>query len=98
MGARLGALVAAYAVAGYRRKAEQSLRQLHHCSMHSFASPVAFVHAYAYMDQPLKALHWLERAADEHYAGMMLMKLDPLFDRLRDEPRFQAVLERMHLA
>ncbi|MBV8568981.1 MAG: hypothetical protein JO319_00065 [Acidobacteriaceae bacterium] len=97
-GARLGALAAAYAAAGSRPKAEEMLRRLHHCFRSGFASPIAFVHAYANTDQTSKALDWLERAADQRYTGMVQIKLDPLFDPLREESRFQAVLKRTKLA
>jgi tetratricopeptide (TPR) repeat protein len=96
-GARLGALVAAYTAAGYRRKAEEALRHLHQRLANGVASPVAFVHAYAGLGQTSKALDWLERAADERYTGLMHLKLDPLYDRLRDEPRFRAVLKQTNL-
>jgi len=97
-GARLGALVAAYSAAGHRRHAEEALKQLHLRFQNGLASPVPLVHAYAGLGQTAKALHWLERAADERCAGLMQIKLEPLFDSLRDEPRFRAVLERTNLA
>ncbi|MBV8550440.1 MAG: tetratricopeptide repeat protein [Acidobacteriaceae bacterium] len=95
--AHLGGLVAAYAADGQRRKANETLQQLHQLSRHSFATPLTFVHAYAGMGRDVEALDWLERAADERCTGMMQMKWDPLLDNLRGEPRFQAVLERMNL-
>ncbi|HZS55058.1 MAG TPA: hypothetical protein VFA65_11685 [Bryobacteraceae bacterium] len=97
-GSRMGALVAAYAAAGDRQKAEETLSQLHRRSANDFAWPVTFIHAYASLGQISKALHWVERAADERCAGFMQMKLDPLFDSLRHEARFRAVLERTNLA
>jgi adenylate cyclase len=59
---------------------------------------VALVHAYAGLGQAGKALDWLERAVDERYTGLMQLNLDPLYDCLRDEPRFRAVLKRTNLA
>jgi TolB-like protein/Tfp pilus assembly protein PilF len=97
-GGRLGALVAAYAAAGYRQKAERALRQLHQQFINGLASPVAFVHAYAALGRTSKALDWLDRAAAERCTGLMQIKLSPLYDSLRDEPRFQAVLAQTNLA
>ena len=94
---RLGALVAAYAAGGYWRKATEVLEQLHQLYAKGSASPIAFVHAYAAVGQTSKALDWLERAASERCTGLMLMKLHPLYDSLRDEARFKAVLEQANL-
>jgi len=44
-----------------------------------------------------EALDWLERAYDAHDAGLASIKFDPLLASLRTEPRYRAVLERMHL-
>ena len=37
------------------------------------------------------ALHWLERAASEDRPGLVWMRVDPVLDPLRHEPRFQEV-------
>jgi tetratricopeptide (TPR) repeat protein len=42
------------------------------------------------------ALDWLERAVDGHYPAAWEMR-DPLFAALYDEPRFQALIERLNL-
>jgi TolB-like protein/Tfp pilus assembly protein PilF len=96
-GTHLGALVAAYAAAGYDREANETLRQLHDLSAYSFTSAAAFVHAYAGLGRKSEALHWLEKAADERDTGLMNLNLDQLLNKLRDEPRFRAVLQRMNL-
>jgi hypothetical protein len=44
-----------------------------------------------------QALHWLERAYEEG-AGHMGLKVDPTWDSLRSEPRFQDLLRRMGLS
>ena len=43
-----------------------------------------------------QALDWLERAYEAR-AGLMYLKVWPLYDSLRSEPRFQAVLKKMGL-
>ena len=45
-----------------------------------------------------QALAWLERAYDQHSNILTTLKVDPAFDSLRSEPRFQEVLRRVHLA
>lgn len=97
-GARLGALIAAYAAAGRQQEANETLKRLHKVSAHCFASPLEFVQAYAGLGRRSDALDWLEKAADDRCIGVLPMKFDPILDDLRDEPRFRALLERMNLA
>ena len=44
-----------------------------------------------------KALENLEKAYDERESNLAYIKVWPLFDSLRSEPRFQAVLKKMNL-
>ena len=44
-----------------------------------------------------EALVWLEKAFDEHDPNMPYLSVDPIFDNIRDEQRFQDLLSRMHL-
>jgi hypothetical protein len=43
------------------------------------------------------ALEWLERAADERLLGYYMPSVDPVYDSIRADPRFQTLLRRMHL-
>ena len=43
-----------------------------------------------------KALAWLEKAYEDHDDDALLdLKMDPTFDPLRSDPRFQDLLRRM---
>jgi TolB-like protein/tRNA A-37 threonylcarbamoyl transferase component Bud32/Tfp pilus assembly protein PilF len=44
-----------------------------------------------------EALEWLEKAYEEHDGNMPYISVDPIFDILRDEPRFQDLLRRLNL-
>lgn len=96
-GANLGALVAAHAAAGHRQKANEALQRLREISTHSFVPAVSFMFAYAALGKKSEALDWLERAVNERSATLTVLKLTPLLDSLRDEPRFRTVLKRMNL-
>ena len=43
-----------------------------------------------------KALDWLEKAFEAHDANVPYLSVDPLFDDLRSEPRFQNLLRRLN--
>ena len=44
-----------------------------------------------------EALEWLEKAYEAHDQNMPYISVDPIFDILRDDPRFQDLLRRMRL-
>jgi hypothetical protein len=52
---------------------------------------------YTYLGEKKEALTWLERAYNEHSIYLIIFVFDPLFDPLRSEPRFQALLKKMRL-
>jgi hypothetical protein len=44
-----------------------------------------------------KALAWLQKAYEDHDDDALLyLKVDPVFDPLRSDPRFQDLLRRMN--
>jgi len=45
-----------------------------------------------------RALDWLEKAYAERDPGMAFIGCSPIYDPLRAEPRFQALLRKMNLA
>ncbi len=44
-----------------------------------------------------EAITWLEKAYEAHDSNMPYIGVDPIFDSLRDDPRFQGLLKRMGL-
>jgi DNA-binding SARP family transcriptional activator len=51
--------------------------------------------AYAAVGEPDRALLWLERAHDAGSQWLITVGVDPAFDSLRPDPRFQALLRRI---
>jgi TolB-like protein/DNA-binding winged helix-turn-helix (wHTH) protein/Flp pilus assembly protein TadD len=49
---------------------------------------------YAYRGDADHAMAWLEQAFQNHDAGMLTLQENPLFAKLRSDPRFQALLRR----
>ena len=58
-----------------------------------FAYQVAQVHAWR--GEPDEAFAWLERAYDVRDYGLTRLRDDPILGRLRDDPRFAAMVERI---
>jgi hypothetical protein len=47
------------------------------------------------LDDRAGALDWLERAWSERSVGISWLKVDPIWDPLRGEPRFRRLLEAL---
>lgn len=59
--------------------------------------PYAVVYGHIRQGHPDTALEWLERMEREHGVWLITAKVNPLFDPLRGQARFRAVLGRLHL-
>ncbi len=51
---------------------------------------------YAGLGDKDRALEFLRMAYEEHYPSMEVIKVDPQFDRLRSDPRFQDLVRRIN--
>src|SRR5262249_17828274 len=91
------ALRTAYETAGvtgyWRKRLEivQTQAQSRYVYAHRFAE------LYARLGEHDQTLHWLEKACDERSARIIWIGVNPIFDDLRNEPRFTALLQRMGL-
>jgi tetratricopeptide (TPR) repeat protein len=68
-----------------------------HYEAHPIAVAYAIAECYAHLGERDLALDWLERASDERNFYLVYMKVEPTFDGLRREPRFQEVARRVGL-
>jgi hypothetical protein len=55
-------------------------------------------HAYTGLGDRPRALRWLEESHSRREAQMVYVAVDPMLESLRNEPRFQTLLQAMHLA
>src|ERR1017187_272462 len=92
-----GALAYAYARAGDRAKAEQVLRDLDDRAKQRHLSPALRMLFHFGLGEKDKALDWLERCYEEQDGYCSGLKVLPIFDPLRTEPRFQALLKKVGL-
>ena len=59
-------------------------------------SPVQFAFIHAALDERDKAFEYLESAFDQRSVELVWLKVDPVWDPLRIDPRFQDLLRRMN--
>jgi len=90
-------LDAAYARSGVRGYWRAFLDLAESPSSEVYSSPYVRARLYAAVGDLPRALQWLETARDVRDAGLSLLNVDPGLDGLRGEPRFQALLDQLHL-
>jgi TolB-like protein/Flp pilus assembly protein TadD len=92
-----GELAYAYAASGQRGRALALARELEDRSRREYVSPVTVALAYTGLGDKDGAFRWLERAADLRDPGVLVLRVEPLFDPLRSDPRFTRLLTRVGL-
>ena len=85
-----------YAVMGKRDDASKVLARMEENSKRYYVDPYEFATVYAGTGDKDTALQWLERSYGERSAEMPNLKIEPLFDNLRSDPRFQDLMRRMN--
>jgi eukaryotic-like serine/threonine-protein kinase len=93
----LATLGYALARAGKRADAEAVLGQLDVIGRHEYVSPVSFATLQIGLGNVPEALDWLEQGYVDRRGWMAYLKANPLFDILRGEGRFVALVERLGL-
>ena len=91
------ALAYAFARAGQDDRARQELAELHRISGERYVSPSLVAQVYAGLGETTPALEWLERARDVRASDLAWLSVRPVFDALRSEPRFGAVVATLGL-
>ncbi|MBI4475003.1 MAG: protein kinase [Acidobacteria bacterium] len=86
----LGALGRIYALAGRHDDARRILKEL----MNPLR-PIQVAMVYTALEERDEALRWLEEAHRIRDANLVLLKVFPAWDPLRNDPRFQDLLRRM---
>ena len=51
--------------------------------------------AYTILGNSSQALAWLDRAVEERSQYLVFLRVDPIFDRLRTEPEFALLIEKI---
>ena len=85
------------ALCGDRDGATKQLRDLEQRAAAGYVSPVAFATLLIGLGDVEAALDWTERALEERRGWVAYLRINPIFDPLRESPRFEALLEKMRV-
>jgi tetratricopeptide (TPR) repeat protein len=91
-------LAHAYAVSDRRDEVEKILNDLHGQPERSNVSPFQMAVIYAGLGEKDRAFEWLEKAYEQRNHGLVELKVVPMLDNLRSDPRFIDLLQRIGLA
>lgn len=90
-----GLLGYAYAISGDRPKAEHILRELEEMAKRQYVNSTAFADIYLGLGENEKALDWLEKSYEVQESACWYLTVDPIYDSVRNEPRFQALVQKV---
>jgi tetratricopeptide (TPR) repeat protein len=93
----LASLAHAYGLASQAAEAHKILVELRDRSKTKYVSAYQFAVIYLGLGQNERAIVALEDAYRERSTLLGYLKMDPRFDPLRSDPRFQNLLSRIHL-
>jgi tetratricopeptide (TPR) repeat protein len=92
---RWSTLAYTYGSAGRQREAEHALRKLLDLNRRQPMDPMVIVSAYVGIGNNDQGIAWLEKAYGQHSNGLTALNVDPAYDSLRGDPRFQDLLRRV---
>jgi len=92
------ALTRGYEKAGYQGAMKSAAEMWEELAKVTYVLPWNVAQVYAYAGNKEKTLDWLEKGVEVRDANMLIIGVTPLFfDLLKDEPRYQDLLQKMNL-
>lgn len=91
----IAALEDGYREGGYQLALQKNAEALIEQSKTKYITPWQVATLYTRAGKNEEALHWLEKAYEEHDANMPYINADPIFDHLREHPRFKELVGKM---
>ena len=87
----------AYAKMGRRDKAEEVMVEMIERSKEMYVSPYWLALICFSLGQIDQGFNWLEKASEERSALIKYLKIEPVFDSVRSDRRFKAMLKKIGL-
>jgi hypothetical protein len=86
-----------YASAGERGEAEAILEKLNNLSGQQHVSPLEFAYVYIGLGEKDRAFSCIEKAYEERAGLLVYLKVEPMFDPIRSDTRFQRIMKLVGL-
>lgn len=93
----LGILALAYGLGGQKAEAQKIVDELLQLNNTRYVTPAALVNGYIGLGDKEQAFVWLEKAYAEKSNYVSYLKVFPLLDPLRSDPRFEELVRRIGL-
>ena len=81
-----------YAKSGKRAEALRIINELNEQSKHGYVLPESYAFVYAGLGDKDQAIAWLQKSCDQSSLYLQSLKVEPMFDELRSDPRFTEVV------
>jgi serine/threonine protein kinase/TolB-like protein/Flp pilus assembly protein TadD len=93
----LGWLAQEYAACGRTSEAQKAMNELLELSKDHYVSPHWFSAVQASLGNKDEAFKWLDQALDGRFGPLIYLKVNPIWDPLRSDPRFGEYVRRIGL-
>ena len=93
----LALLASAIAMSGKKDEATKILNDLKKRSKRGYVPSFNLAILYMGLDEKASAFEWLEKAYQERSSWLVSLKVEPILDGLRSDPRFTALLKKVGL-
>jgi serine/threonine protein kinase/TolB-like protein/Tfp pilus assembly protein PilF len=93
----IGALTQGYASCGRKAEAEKTMAELVELSKQHYVSPHWFAAVEAELGNKDEAFKWLDQAFERRFGPLIYIKVNPIWDPLRSDPRFAEYVRRVGL-
>ncbi|HWO02211.1 MAG TPA: tetratricopeptide repeat protein, partial [Blastocatellia bacterium] len=94
----MSAMGYAYAAAGRIEDARMILDRTNEIAKSAYVSPYSLARIHVGLGEIDKAFEYLEKTYQERHGILTYLKVEAAFDRLRSDPRFENLLQRMGLS
>jgi len=91
----VAALARAYALQGQKAEAQRLLAELQEQAKDHYVSATSIAMIYSALGDTEQAFVWLDKGEKAHDGILVRLNVDPRFDSLRSDPRFQEVVKRV---
>jgi TolB-like protein len=94
---KVAALKEAYAASGIRGYWQKRLDLMKEESKQGHVAALVLAELYARLDEKDQAFEWLDKAYEQHELALIFLKVKPVYDSLRSDPRYQRIVRRIGL-